>query len=198
MLTLQDWVDIATIISLLVASGVAIYGLNSWRVQTKRKFDWKLARRCRRAIYAERDALQAVRSPITTEQEQASAVAGVVSEHPGVEFGAVDPPTAVYVARWKDVIDADAALQTELLEVEAAWGGSARDLIAGIREVRNRLQVAVARYLDSRTRPAGPRADYEKDLYNSGTEKEPDEFTQALNSAVKAAENFLVKEKMKL
>ena len=61
-----DWnlvFDILKSISIIIASGVAIYGINSWRRETKWKRKYELAEETLSLFYEVQDALSIIRSP---------------------------------------------------------------------------------------------------------------------------------------
>ncbi|TXK77204.1 hypothetical protein [Mesonia sp. K4-1] len=61
-----DWnlvFDILKSISIIIASGVAIYGINSWRRETKWKRKYELAEEALSLFYEVQDAITTIRSP---------------------------------------------------------------------------------------------------------------------------------------
>lgn len=61
-----DWnlvFDILKSLSIIIASGVAIYGINSWRRETKWKRKYELAEETLSLFYEVQDALSIIRSP---------------------------------------------------------------------------------------------------------------------------------------
>ncbi len=63
-----DWgliLDILKSISIIIASGVAIYGINSWRRETKWRRKYELAEDTLSLFYEVQDAIETIRSPIS-------------------------------------------------------------------------------------------------------------------------------------
>lgn len=56
-------------VAAIVASGVAIYGINSWRLEFKGKRDIELAEEVLELFYRAQDAIRAIRSPLGHESE---------------------------------------------------------------------------------------------------------------------------------
>ncbi|MEP2240468.1 MAG: hypothetical protein ABJI22_19025 [Maribacter sp.] len=67
-----DWTlifDILKSISIIIASGVAIYGINSWRRETKWKRKYELAEETLALFYEVQDAISIIRSPLASVEE---------------------------------------------------------------------------------------------------------------------------------
>lgn len=67
-----DWnliFDLLKSISIIIASGVAIYGINSWRRETKWKRKYELAEETLSLFYEVQDAVSIIRNPMAYEGE---------------------------------------------------------------------------------------------------------------------------------
>jgi hypothetical protein len=62
-MTLEQWLDIGRTAAILVASGAAIYGINSWRRELKGKKRYELAEETLALFYKAKDIIHAIRSP---------------------------------------------------------------------------------------------------------------------------------------
>ena len=61
--------DILKSISIIIASGVAIYGINSWRREIKWKRKYELAEETLSLFYEVQDAISIIRSPFVSVSE---------------------------------------------------------------------------------------------------------------------------------
>jgi hypothetical protein len=192
MVTLTDVVNVFTIISLLVASYVAIMGLNTWKEQTKRKFDWELARRCLKSIYKVRDTIGRARSAFISSEEYSHAMNELKKHNPEIDIATADKDRVVYAQRFNAVLDAKDELGGELLEVEAAWGKAARDTISGIDGSVRQLWIAIQLFLTSKGQALSMNSQPFIDLYDMSTADKPDEFTNELQKRIGIAEEYLI------
>jgi hypothetical protein len=67
-----DWnllFDIIKSISIIIASTVAIYGINSWRRETKWKRKYELAEETLSLFYEVQDVISIIRSPFSRNEE---------------------------------------------------------------------------------------------------------------------------------
>jgi hypothetical protein len=60
---LEEWIDIAQSLSVIVASAVAIYGIDAWRRQFVGRRRIELAEETLALFYQARDIIRAIRSP---------------------------------------------------------------------------------------------------------------------------------------
>ncbi len=132
-MTLKEWVDVVvgvfTIVSLVVASSVALRGLSAWREETRKKYDLDLARRTLLAVYALRDSIirfwREVATMLMTEATERQRRAVMPDPEDTLESGAVDLRQRIdncFNDIWKPVELARNGAGVLMLEVEASWG----------------------------------------------------------------------------
>jgi hypothetical protein len=122
-MSLADLKDVVTIITALVASYVAVRGLNTWNRQLRGSADFDVARKLARATYKLRDEIMQCRSPLIRGFEFPEGYGQLRQRTPQEEAEAY---AHVYDARWKPVAAAAQEFDTAVLEAEALWGTDLR------------------------------------------------------------------------
>lgn len=140
-----DWV-------VAIAAGIgaltAWTGLNAWQDQQKWTLDTQLAHRILVLIYRHKDALAGVRHPAIWTGETVDAVKG--KELPDDRSHRRFIETAsVYEKRWSKVSEIRAEIYSQLLEAQALWGDSFKDLLSPLWKLEVELLGVVRTYLDS-------------------------------------------------
>lgn len=183
--------DVTTIVSLGIASIVAIWGLTTWKRQLKGTANYEVAKRLLMATYKLRNSLRAVRNPLILASEKNHALREINSDvKPTEENFNFECTRAVYQIRWKPVIDAIDNLEISSLEAEAIWGPSIINEIVEIKKKPQELFVALYMYLqdlDPRSLPLFDnvsRIKFEQILYESYDPKNMDTYSKELNNAV--------------
>ncbi len=189
--------DILTIISLGIASFVAVRGLQTWKSQLKGTNDYELAKRVLKAVYKLRNAINYVRSPLMTAGEISKAMKEI-----GIEAKITDSDyshksnMAVYNMRWKKVSEAFEDLEIEAIESEVLWGKFIAESIIEIRKNVILLSTAITLFINNLEshRHFSPddktRQYYEKIIYNLSLD-ENDEFSSSLLEKIKNIENLI-------
>ena len=103
MPSLTDVKDVVTIISLLVASSVALAGLNAWKKQTIARIEYDLARRIFMTVYQLREAIHVFRNPGFEDEELTAAETGLKKDNSDLDIKEVGQRKAAYRLRWNPV-----------------------------------------------------------------------------------------------
>lgn len=186
--------DILTGITAIVATTVAVLGLQTWKKQLKGKAEYELARRLLIATYKVRDRIDTVRNPFVSASEISQSIKEADIE---VEFGEEDyhakSQGAVYQRRWKYLQDAMRDLEVESLEAETIWGDEIVRLLKPIRVNVSTLYSNILKYMYHLQAPnvqIDPKLIEEMDsiIY---TAKKNDKFSSSLHEAIKQVEDYL-------
>lgn len=189
--------DVLTIISLGIASFVALKGLQTWKSQLKGTNDYELAKRILKAVYKLRNAIDYVCSPLMTAGEISKAMKEI-----GIESQITDSDynyksnMAVYNMRWKKVTEAIEDLELETIEIEVLWGKEISEKILEIRKNVVSLSSAINLFLSNLvshrhySTSDSTRQYFEKIIYNHSSE-ENDEFTTSLLEKIIVIENLV-------
>jgi len=190
--------DVATIVSLGIASVVAICGLTTWKRQMKGIANYKLARRLLMAVYKFRNSLNIVRNPLFLASEKNIALQEVHSDvKPSEELFDYESKRAVYQVRWKSVTDAFDNLSAVSLEAEATWGPYATVELGEITQKKQELEVAlwmILQDLNPRSLPlldTVSRITFEQKVYASPNPDIEDSYLKELNSSITKLEKRL-------
>jgi len=174
--------NLATIIATIIASYVAITGLDAWRKQLKGKTDYELARRYLRAIYKIRESIKEVRNPFISIEEIFIALSesGLSEEE---HSNSRKSNRAVYSKRWKKVMESKNELDIELLEAEVSWGKNSTIISKDLNDLIRKLYVGIKMFLEY------PENRLDRDiLYDIGEE---DIFNKEVDTAIQKIENYL-------
>jgi hypothetical protein len=129
---ISSWIAIAkdamTGIAAAVAAGVAVAGLKTWKRQLQGTATYDVSRRLLRSVYRLREEIRALRSPFMSGGEISSAMKAAAIDPPPSGLPGKEANEAAYDIRWRRVADAQVAFAAEILEAEALWGGSIRQL----------------------------------------------------------------------
>jgi|GEM_PF-1966518 len=126
-------------------------GLNAWQVQQKWSLDTQLAHRILVLIYRHKDALAGVRHPAIWSGETVDAVKGKELPNDRDHRRFIET-AAVYEKRWSKVAEVRAELYSQMLEAQALWGDSFKDLLLPLWKLEVELLGVVRTYLDSMDR----------------------------------------------
>lgn len=191
--------DIVLTITAVIASFVAIMGLNTWNRQLKGQVEYELTRRLLKSAFKIREALKVVRNPVMFGYEQSmpeKAEAEKMTNDQIRHYGTV----RAYQARWDKVNEARAELQTDILEAEVIWGHVIQKKFRKLFELQGELFSVVQTYLVATdpSKPQSSRDSYheliktKRDImYDISSDDEPDEFTKDVTNAVKEIEDYL-------
>ncbi|MCE5311338.1 MAG: hypothetical protein LLG20_27180 [Acidobacteriales bacterium] len=180
--------DIFTGVAAVVAAGVAVAGLKTWKRQLHGNAEYDLARRLLRVTYKLREAINFVRVPFIPAGEMDKALEDTGLKDASVTEREKRVQELVYQARWKPVAQARIEFDAELLEAEALWGPEMQRLGLAIKQCMGELVAALQRYLSHRM-PDDPELFNAIDNIVFGTED--DEYTKKLQGAIAAIENSL-------
>lgn len=123
-------------------------GLSAWQDQQKWTLDTQLAHRILVLIYRHKDALAGVRHPAIWSGETVAAVKG--KDLPDDrDHRRYFETASVYEKRWSKVAEIRAELYSQLLEAQALWGDSFKDLLEPLWKLEVELLGVVRTYLDS-------------------------------------------------
>ena len=119
-LDLERLGSLTAIITSVVVTFVAIWGLWSWKAQQKGQADHELAKRLLFALYQYKEALSGVREPVMVFYlNQTKVQLKNLEEHQLAYYSAEQD---IYVARFENLEEKKSKLRTELLEAEVLWG----------------------------------------------------------------------------
>jgi len=115
--------DIFTILSLLIASGVALAGLFIWKRQLHGTQSYELAKKILKSVFSIRDYLKQARYPITDmEEDLASQIIETKYKDELEIFYEGCIFREVLGMRWKKIEEELRVLEIETFEAEAIWG----------------------------------------------------------------------------
>ena len=142
--------DILTICSLIIASVIAILGLQTWRKQLTGKTEYDLARNILTGIYKIRDETKNVRDPAESKGEIIHALKkeGIEIEFSDKNFSAVSGQ-AVRSVRLSKLVAAYNELQIFRLQGEALWGTDFESLMKQLEQKSIQLDFSIRTYFDS-------------------------------------------------
>lgn len=143
--SIRDTADIVTALAALIGVGLAVYGFNAWRDQLRGKTNYELARRYLRAVYKIRDTVKSVRNSFMSNDEISSALNEANKRDAHYKDSA---EKAVYVQRWKKVVESKSDLEVELLEAEVSWGESAIEVEKNFETCVRKLFAALKIYIE--------------------------------------------------
>ncbi len=177
---LNSYSDTITAISAVIVAVLALFGLREWKLQTKGKTNYEIARRYLKAALRLRDELKYVRNPFIPLSETNDAL-----KESGIESkDHLDENRAVYSRRWKRVQEAWTNLEIELLDAEVSWGNIAVSASKPLLDATKKLFAALTMYLDGQGRD-------DKLIYNHGSLEKPDEFSGQVDQAIEQIRDFL-------
>lgn len=191
--------DIVLAAAAVIASVVAIIGLNNWNRQLKGEVEYELTRRLLKSAFKIREAMKLVRNPVMFgyEQPQPDEIEAKKMSYDQIRhFGLA----RAYQTRWDKVNLARTEFQTDILEAEVIWGSVIHEKFKPLLELQGELYSVVQTYLvvcdpskSESTRSAYQEIMTKKRdiLYDISTTDSPDAFTQDVNNAVKGIEEFL-------
>jgi hypothetical protein len=151
--------DIVLLVTGIIASLVALIGLNTWKKHLKGKVEYDLSRKLLTKTYRLRDLISFVRS---------SYMSGAEMQNPpdNSPFSKTEEGKRYYNAytgymnRFKPINETKARLLTDLLEAEALWGDSIRQQYNRLFHQMNVLVVEIESYL----RDINPETRYRRDM----------------------------------
>ncbi|MHB8471391.1 MAG: hypothetical protein ACYDC8_00810 [Gammaproteobacteria bacterium] len=187
--------DAVLTIGAIVASYVALRGLNTWNRQLKGGVEYDLTRRLLRCTYKLREAMKGVRNPVMFGGEIPNP-----PEEEGKEMSADERryygTSQAYQRRWDKVSEVRNELQTELLEGEVIWGKVIHEKFEPLFALQRELFSDVHSYLvvcnpseheDSRRAMSEIRRKHREVLY-SGL---GDPFSEDVEKIITDIETFL-------
>lgn len=192
--------DIVLTLTAVIASIVAVLGLNTWNRQLRGQVEYELTRKLLKSAFKIREALKGVRSPFMFGYEQPlpeKADAEKMTYEQIRQYGTA----RAYQARWDKVNEARAELQTDLLEAEVIWGDVIQQKFSKLFELQGELFSIVQSYLVTMdpNQPQTTRNAYQEIMktkrdimYDLSSADKPDEFTNDVTNAVKAIEEHLM------
>jgi len=190
--------DVVTACAALVGAGVAVWGVNAWRVQLLGKAEHDLAKKILLAVYEVENKVLLYRNQVTTSGEAREAAEKAGIKRPEGDNSEFDE--AAYRAardqRMAEVFGALAHLRKELFEARALWGDSALEGAAELEAVVRELYGGHLRYRrytkERRVRVTEEQwAKVEQLVFDQGDRTSPDSFTARVASAVMKAETEL-------
>jgi len=181
--------DIVIIATGVVASIVAIIGLNTWRKQIRGTSEYELAKKILKQIYQFRQAIEFVRFPLfSTEETELSEENYSATRNKREErFGKL---SNAYQSRYAKVNEARVAIEATLLEVEVLWGKHLLPKIRKLYELDGELYGTIMEHLETVVSDAVQSRQTTEDRKRifdtiiSRRNKEKDEYYQRLQSAI--------------
>jgi hypothetical protein len=192
--------DIILTLTAVIASIVALLGLNTWNRQLRGQVEYELTRKLLKSAFKIREALKIVRNPVMFGYEQPApekADADKMTYDQIRHYGTA----RAYQARWDKVNEARAELQTDLLEAEVIWGDVIPKKFSRLFELQVELFSIVQSSLVTMdpNQPQTTRNAYQEIMktkrdimYDLSSADKPDEFTNDVTNAVKAIEEHLM------
>ncbi len=177
---------------------VAVKGLGTWQRQLHGQADYDLSRRLLVTVFKYRDAIDRVRDPAMFNDEQPlppeDQVARMNDEqirHYGISHA--------YQVRWDKVKTDRSNLYADLLESEALWDLTCKELFQVLFDLEHELFTDIRQYLelinpqtrqDMKNALAEIRRDRREVMYDHSGE-DPDDFKQEVQAAINAIEAYL-------
>jgi len=138
--------NLVVALAALVGAIAAWLGVSTWRRELRGKNDYDLARRVLVNVYRIRDAISRARAPYIEPWEYEG--------RPGRELrhrSKPDPDDLAYAypQRLKPVVEAESALDVDLLEAQAIWGDLLVEASKKLKECIADLSVSVDHYISA-------------------------------------------------
>jgi hypothetical protein len=195
---IQNFTNVITALAALGGVSIAGFGLFTWKAQAKWNTDTELARKLLVLMFKHKDEIAQVRSPTFYANDEKAALAGVELPEDADErhFIAIQ---RIYQHRFDKVSEIRSQIYPLLLEVEAIWGRSARDLFQPIWKLESELGGIIRIYLRSidpkrpeYERDAAQRSlDKRRDIMYDTLEEEDDDFKKDYSVAMRKIEEFI-------
>ncbi len=145
----SEWIsagsDAITALAALAASGMAAFGLTSWRRELTGRAHFDTARGLIRATYKLRNAMADCRSPFISAHEFPADYHGFLGKHSAEQEAAAWGQ--VYRGRWTPVQDALQEFDTQTLEAESLWGEAMRPRAIAMRKCVQTIFVAIESFV---------------------------------------------------
>lgn len=182
----------------IIGAIVAVIGLSTWKRQLRGQFEYELSRRILVTLFKYRDAIAGVRHPAMWSYEMPKPPAEEQKTMADEDIRYYGTSKA-YQARWERVQTERTSLYADLLQSEALWGRSLKDLFNTLFNLEHELLIAIQHYL----RVTNPRTSMiEKDAVRKVIEKRRDimyddmsdsgdDFKNEFQSGIEAIEKYL-------
>jgi hypothetical protein len=183
-------------IAAVIASVIAILGLNTWKRQLYGQSEYELAKRLLKSLYLFREAINNVRHPFM----QYSAIPDLPQdklEQLSREEKEWYAQAQAYEKRWTPVGKARADLDANVLESEVFWDNEIKHSMAKLSLLQAELLVAIEEHIE-RTNPRKPDKTYWGDnLRNNSAimygrnDRSKDPFLDRMLTAIEEIEAIL-------
>lgn len=188
---LKDW---ASIIAAIIASGTAIWGLNTWRIQHKLKTRYELARRVLLSIYKVKDAVLAFRNIWMDKNEMISAIKNENININDTKLESKEISKIAYIHRWNNIADTMSKLRADYIESEILLDikliESFKAFYNYINDLHYQFEIFI-KYQDNLHREE--KIAMKTAIYNTHTEKYPNENTIIFENIIETMEKHLKK-----
>lgn len=181
--------DGITAAGVMIGTGIAYSGLQTWKRQLHGNARFELSRRILKTTYAVREAMANARSPVISAGEHESARVGAKLPADISQENQMAIRLAVYNVRWKAVFDAKTEFNSGLLEAEVMFGKESRLACEGLLQCTKDLYFAIEDMLGE-----GPDLSVEerRRARDIGFEsRSKPEFTSKIEKAVTEIESLL-------
>ena len=140
--------DIVLTIAAVIASYIAIGGLDTWRRQLSGNVEYQLAKNILTTLYALRDAIETVRDPLMSYSAEPDLPEEKLKNltRPEKEWHGL---VQAYQKRWEAIPVAKTRLNANLWEAEAVWGKAITSKIQPLMTMLNELFWAVRTHLEA-------------------------------------------------
>jgi len=192
-MTLAEWKDAASIakdvivaIAAVVAAVTAIYGINSWRRETRGKAGFESARALMLAAYRVRSEMANCRSPLIVGGEFPPEW----DPHSGTPEERFKSYAHVYSNRWAPVREALVAFDAAVLDAEVLLGQSVSKPVEDLRKCAREVFISIEMYLSDLRSGRNEldkdfRASLRQQMHSGGSD---DKFGTKIKDAVAAIE----------
>jgi len=182
----------------ITGSVVAVKGLGTWQRQLKGKSEYELSRRILVSLFKYRDAINGVRHPMMWAHEMPAPPEDKAQKMSSEQIRFYGTQKA-YEARWDQVQSVRSSLYADLLEAEAIWGSSLKDLFKKAFDLEHELAVSIRHYL-TLCNPDTEEASREavrkiqgkrRDIMYDDLSEEGDEYKKDFAAAIEGIEKYL-------
>lgn len=190
--------EIVTIVATIIATIVAIWGINSWKRQSKAHNDHELAKRILVNLFKYRDAIANVRNPFMWSSEMP-----LPSEEDKLKMNMQDisfyGKSKAYQGRFNKVQEVRSGLYIDLIEAQALWGNELQEVFNELYKLQNELLIVIQNYIelinpktDAVTKSSIQVINKDKSsiMYDLGVDN-PDPFRENFDRFLKKIEEYL-------
>jgi hypothetical protein len=190
--------DVVLTVAAATGAIVAVKGLGTWRNQLYGQSEYELSRRILVSLFKYRDSVNALRHPVMWPNEMPyppEEKAKIMNDHQIRYHGT----SGAYQKRFSKVQEQRTALYTDLLEAEALWGASLKDIFKRLFNLEHELAISIHQYLTTINPDESPetRKQYaeirgkNRDIMYDDLSDDGDDFRKELTSILSEIESYL-------